>query len=127
MNSLAVAEAPAAEAEPKFSAFTGTGRRLDGKSASHQPQSISSSRSSDEKQSAQSAGSSSQNGTRRSLGKLVFGQNAPRNPKEAPKVPYPLCTFHHPILNQCFSQSIDFQETSLVKGFFAPIAFHQLY
>ncbi|XP_038887744.1 ubiquitin recognition factor in ER-associated degradation protein 1-like isoform X2 [Benincasa hispida] len=87
-------EAPYAEAEPKFSAFMGTGRRLDGKSSNHQPQPISSSRSSDEKQSGgnsryghsqQSAGSSSVNGTRHSEGKLVFGQNANRNPKETLK------------------------------------------
>ncbi|KAL0561101.1 hypothetical protein IC582_001519 [Cucumis melo] len=89
-----VAEAPDAEAEPKFSAFTGTGRRLDGKSSNHQPQPISSSRSGDAKQlggrsryghSQQSAGSSSVNGAHQSQGKLVFGQNANRNPKETPK------------------------------------------
>ncbi|XP_050936436.1 uncharacterized protein LOC103488062 isoform X3 [Cucumis melo] len=89
-----VAEAPDAEAEPKFSAFTGTGRRLDGKSSNHQPQPISSSRSGDAKQSGgrsryghsqQSAGSSSVNGAHQSQGKLVFGQNANRNPKETPK------------------------------------------
>lgn len=103
MNSLAaVAEAIEPEAEPKFVAFTGTGRRLDGKSSNHQPQPISSARPSDVKQSGgssssryghsqQSAGSSSVNGTRRSHGKLVFGHNAHRNPKENPKVP-PLCT-----------------------------------
>lgn len=101
MNSLAVVEAPDAEAEAKFSAFTGTGRRLDGKSSNDQPQPISSSRSSGQKQSGGSgryghsqptAGSSSVNGTRQSQGKLVFGgQNASRNPKETPKV-YPLCS-----------------------------------
>ncbi|XP_022952966.1 ubiquitin recognition factor in ER-associated degradation protein 1-like isoform X1 [Cucurbita moschata] len=94
----AVAEAMEPEAEPKFVAFTGTGRRLDGKSSNYQPQPISSAaRPSDVKQSGgsssssrfghsqQSAGSSSLNGTRRSHGKLVFGQNAHRNPKENPK------------------------------------------
>ena len=95
MNSLAVAEAPAEEAEPKFSAFTGTGRRLDGKSSSHQSQPISSARSSEEKLSGatsrhgppqQSAGSSSVNGTRQAQGKLVFGQNANQNPKGTSKV-----------------------------------------
>lgn len=98
MNSLAVAEAPEAEVEPKFSAFTGAGRRLDGKSSKHQPQPISSTaRSSDDNKQAgaassryghsqQSTGSSSVNGTRQSQGKLVFGQNVNRNPKETPKV-----------------------------------------
>lgn len=109
MNSLAVVEAPDAEAEAKFSAFTGTGRRLDGKSSNHQPQPISSSRSSGQKQSGGSgryghsqptAGSSSVNRTRQSQGKLVFGgQNASRNPKETPKV-YPLCSqSSSPLLN----------------------------
>lgn len=130
MNSLAVTEAPAEEAEPKFSAFTGIGRRLDGKSSNHQPQPISSARSFDEKQSGassryghsqQSAGSStSVNGTRQSQGKLVFGQNANRNPKEAPKVPI----LHLPLsyLNHCFVHLFYFQKISLVKGgFFCPL------
>ncbi|XP_022971130.1 ubiquitin recognition factor in ER-associated degradation protein 1-like isoform X1 [Cucurbita maxima] len=89
-----VAEAQAEEAEPKFSAFTGTGRRLDGKSSSHQSQPISSAKSSEEKLSGatsrhgpsqQSAGSSSVNGTRQAQGKLVFGQNANQNPKGTSK------------------------------------------
>ncbi|XP_022947895.1 ubiquitin fusion degradation protein 1 homolog [Cucurbita moschata] len=84
-------EQPAAEAEPKFNPFTGVGRRLDGKPSKQQP-SLSSTSASKDKQidtrnvSGQpSAGSSSQNATRQSQGKLVFGANASRNPKETKK------------------------------------------
>ncbi|XWS67812.1 hypothetical protein CRYUN_Cryun04dG0037600 [Craigia yunnanensis] len=82
-----VEEAPA-EAEPKFSAFTGTGRRLDGKPLKQQPPPVSSSGSkdkgpivSDGNNSRPSSGSSSQATARQAQGKLVFGSNVNR-PKE---------------------------------------------
>lgn len=96
---LAVEEA-SAEAEPKFSPFTGVGRRLDGKTLMHQPQSVSSSGAKDKRLAAAtsnaqpSAGSSSQSNTRQTQGKLVFGStNVNRTtPKETQKV---LLMFHH--------------------------------
>lgn len=84
-------EAPA-EAEPKFNPFTGVGRRLDGKPSKQQPPLSSTSMSKDKQIDTRnvsgqtSAGSSSQNATRQSQGKLVFGGNASRNPKETKKV-----------------------------------------
>ncbi|XP_022146194.1 ubiquitin fusion degradation protein 1 homolog [Momordica charantia] len=83
-------EAPA-EAEPKFNPFTGVGRRLDGKPSKQQPPLSSTSMSKDKQIDTRnvsgqtSAGSSSQNATRQSQGKLVFGGNASRNPKETKK------------------------------------------
>lgn len=95
---LAVEDA-SAEAEPKFSPFTGVGRRLDGKTLMHQPQPISSSGAKDKRLDAAtsnaqpSAGSSSQSNTRQTQGKLVFGSNVNRTTsKETPKV---LLMFHH--------------------------------
>nr|XP_043626979.1 ubiquitin fusion degradation protein 1 homolog isoform X2 [Erigeron canadensis] len=87
--------------EPTFNPFTGSGRRLDGKSLKHQPASVSSPSGSKEKQPAvsngggqASTGSTSQNSSRQSQGKLVFGSNASRGPvlqkhKEAPKEEQP--------------------------------------
>ncbi|GMJ03559.1 ubiquitin fusion degradation 1 [Hibiscus trionum] len=80
-------EAPA-EDEPKFSAFTGTARRLDGKPLKEQPPPVSSSGSKDKgpavsngNNSRPSLGSSSQAAAGKAHGKLVFGSNASR-PKE---------------------------------------------
>lgn len=81
-----VEEAPA-DTEPKFSPFTGTARRLDGKALPNQPLAACSQFSKDKKpgtsaaSSQPSAASSSQNATRQAQGKLVFGSNAGR-PKE---------------------------------------------
>ncbi|KAJ6927318.1 ubiquitin fusion degradation protein 1 [Populus alba x Populus x berolinensis] len=81
------AEEVPAETEPKFNPFTGTGRRLDGKPMSYQPPPVSS--GSKDKQPAvangsrqPSLGSISKNTARQSQGKLVFGSNASRSPKE---------------------------------------------
>lgn len=81
------------ETEPKFNPFTGVGRRLDGKPAKHEPSSASSSPSKDKQPAAPSkgglsaAGPSSQSTNRQSQGKLVFGSNANRAPKDAQKEP----------------------------------------
>ncbi|XP_061976953.1 uncharacterized protein LOC133698139 isoform X1 [Populus nigra] len=81
------AEEVPAETGPKFNPFTGTGRRLDGKPMSYQPPPVSS--GSKDKQPAvandsrqPSLGSISKNTARQSQGKLVFGSNASRSPKE---------------------------------------------
>ncbi|CAK7329600.1 unnamed protein product [Dovyalis caffra] len=81
-----VEEVPA-ETQPKFSPFTGAGRRLDGKPLNYQPPPISSSGSKDKQPSVAqpSLGSSSQNTARQSQGKLVFGSNASHAPKETQK------------------------------------------
>nr|GMC87527.1 ubiquitin fusion degradation protein 1 homolog isoform X1 [Ipomoea batatas] len=83
-----------AEAEPKFNPFTGAGRRLDGKPLKYDPPPVSSSSSKDfradvaNKTAKSSAGSSSQNTSRQSQGKLVFGSNANANRnRETPKEP----------------------------------------
>ncbi|KAL4354349.1 hypothetical protein GQ457_06G002490 [Hibiscus cannabinus] len=85
-------EAPA-EAEPKFNAFTGTARRLDGKPLKEQPPPVSSSGSKDKgpavsngNNSRVSSGSSSQAASGKAQGKLVFGSNASR-PKETKPEP----------------------------------------
>nr|XP_043632944.1 ubiquitin recognition factor in ER-associated degradation protein 1 [Erigeron canadensis] len=97
-SSKAPAEEQAAPAEePKFNAFTGSGRRLDGKPIKYQPPPVSSPSGSKGKQPAVSSGagqpstgSTSQSTSRQSQGKLVFGSNASRGPaphkqKEEPK------------------------------------------
>jgi len=82
--------------EPKFNPFTGVGRRLDGKPAKHEPSPLSSSPSKDKQSAVPSkggesgAGPSSQSTNRQSQGKLVFGSNASRVPKDAEKVPLDL-------------------------------------
>lgn len=90
---LAAEEAPA-ETEPKFNPFTGVGRRLDGKSLAHQSEPVSSSGSKEKRpdtangsNAKPSAGSSSQSTNRQAQGKLVFGSNVNRAPKETEKVP----------------------------------------
>lgn len=87
---LSVEEGPA-EDEPKFNPFTGVGRRLDGK-PSKNPLMPASTSVSVGKQSAvtngkgtPSAASTSQS-ARQTQGKLVFGSNANRTPKEKLKV-----------------------------------------
>lgn len=85
------AEEVVAEPEPKFNPFTGSGRRLDGRPLSYEPPPASSSK---DKQPVvangngqSSVASSSEKAARQAQGKLVFGSNANRAPKEAaPKV-----------------------------------------
>ncbi|XP_019165548.1 PREDICTED: ubiquitin fusion degradation protein 1 homolog isoform X2 [Ipomoea nil] len=92
LKNKAPAEEAEAEAEPKFNPFTGAGRRLDGKPLKYDPPPVSSSSSKDiradvaNNTAKSSAGSSSQNTSRQSQGKLVFGSNANRN-QETPKEP----------------------------------------
>lgn len=91
-STLAVEEAPT-ETEPKFNPFTGVARRLDGKPLKNQPAPpASSSGLKDEKpdvangRALPSTGSSSQTADHQSQGKLVFGSNVNRTPKDAQKV-----------------------------------------
>ncbi|GAB2267647.1 hypothetical protein Dimus_002629 [Dionaea muscipula] len=83
-----------AETEPKFSPFSGAGRRLDGKPGNYQPTMASSSSkerhpgaadADDGKQSA--SASSSRGASRQTQGKLVFGSNVNKAPNESPKEP----------------------------------------
>ncbi|KAJ4838098.1 hypothetical protein Tsubulata_022161 [Turnera subulata] len=80
-----------AETEPKFSPFKGVGRRLDGKPANNQSAPVSSSGSKDKQPAVAngsvkpSTGSNSQSTARQSQGKLVFGSNVNRAPKETGK------------------------------------------
>ncbi|GKV24096.1 hypothetical protein SLEP1_g33751 [Rubroshorea leprosula] len=80
-------EEAAVETEPKFTPFTGSGRRLDGKSLTYQPPQVSSQFSRDKGPGSlkgnnqPAASSSSQNTARQAQGKLVFGSNVSR-PKE---------------------------------------------
>lgn len=88
----AQAEETPAEPEPKFNPFTGSGRRLDGKPAKHEPSSVSASVSREKQpvatRGAQSAaGSSSQSTNSHAQGKLVFGSTGSRAPKESKKEP----------------------------------------
>nr|KJB47571.1 hypothetical protein B456_008G032200 [Gossypium raimondii] len=87
-----VEEAPA-ETEPKFSAFTGTGRRLDGKPLKQQHPPVSWSGTKDKELAASnrnnrqpSPGASSQSSARQAQGKLVFGSNVSRS-KETKQEP----------------------------------------
>ncbi|KAL5706577.1 hypothetical protein ACHQM5_024726 [Ranunculus cassubicifolius] len=97
--STAAAQVEEAEPEPKFSPFTGSGRRLDGKPATQQspPQQVTSMASKDKQpakttangsgQSSSSTSSGTPGASRQSQGKLVFGSNAGNTPKDAaPKV-----------------------------------------
>ncbi|XP_049407945.1 uncharacterized protein LOC125871407 isoform X1 [Solanum stenotomum] len=88
-NSPAEVQEDATEVEPKFNPFTGGARRLDGKPLKQQlPPSSSSSGSSDKQGNAtngvkkSAAAPSSQNSSRQSQGKLVFGSNANRTPEK---------------------------------------------
>ncbi|RXH99558.1 hypothetical protein DVH24_021360 [Malus domestica] len=90
-KATAQVEEDPAEAEPKFNPFTGSGRRLDGKPLKYEPAPASSSGSNDKKPAVTngnaqpSMGSSSQATSRQAQGKLVFGANASRTPKETQK------------------------------------------
>ncbi|XP_024017983.1 ubiquitin fusion degradation protein 1 homolog isoform X1 [Morus notabilis] len=85
-----VQEDPAGK-EPKFNPFTGVGRRLDGKPMQTQFAPASSSGSKDKQpdtsngRAQPSAGSTSQTTARQSQGKLVFGSNVNRAPKDTQK------------------------------------------
>ncbi|AEC07152.1 unnamed protein product [Arabidopsis thaliana] len=86
----AKAEEVVDEPEPKFNPFTGSGRRLDGRPLAYEPAPASSSKG---KQpvvangNGQSSVASSSEKATRAQGKLVFGANGNRAPKEAaPKV-----------------------------------------
>ncbi|RVW93387.1 Ubiquitin recognition factor in ER-associated degradation protein 1 [Vitis vinifera] len=89
LSLFSVQEAPV-EPEPKFNPFCGVGRRLDGKPQKYEPPPVSSSGSKDKRpvnrgSGQPSAGSSSQSSSRQSQGKLVFGSNVNRSPKETQK------------------------------------------
>ncbi|CAB4290021.1 unnamed protein product [Prunus armeniaca] len=90
-KAAAQVEEDPAETEPKFNPFTGAGRRLDGKPLKYEPAPASSSGSKDKKpmvtngNAQPSMGSSSQATSRQAQGKLVFGGNANRAPKETQK------------------------------------------
>ncbi|CAN1261595.1 Ubiquitin recognition factor in ER-associated degradation protein 1 [Linum perenne] len=84
------------ETVSKFSPFTGAGRRLDGRPLPYQPPPVSTSSSKDKSPCAPNgskqlpaaaASSSSPNTSRQAQGKLVFGSNASRTPKESGKEP----------------------------------------
>ncbi|XP_059638328.1 uncharacterized protein LOC132280190 [Cornus florida] len=82
-------EAPA-DTEPKFTPFTGGGRRLDGKPLAYQPAPVSSGSKDKRPEVANgggqlSAGSSSQGTSRQSQGKLVFGGSNVNRAKETQK------------------------------------------
>ncbi|GAV73364.1 UFD1 domain-containing protein [Cephalotus follicularis] len=85
-----VEEVPA-ETEPKFCPFTGSARRLDGKPLQSKPPPDSSSVAKDKQPAFANgggqpyAGSSAQNSAKQSQGKLVFGSNVNRAPKESRK------------------------------------------
>ncbi|BBH09303.1 ubiquitin fusion degradation 1, partial [Prunus dulcis] len=90
-KAAAQVEEDPAEMEPKFNPFTGAGRRLDGRPLKYEPAPVSSSGSKDKKpmvtngNAQPSTGSSSQATSRQAQGKLVFGGNANRAPKETQK------------------------------------------
>ncbi|KAK9677785.1 hypothetical protein RND81_11G166800 [Saponaria officinalis] len=92
-SSKAAAQAgePPVETDPKFNPFTGVGRRLDGRRGNPEPSGSVSSVSRDKQPAVPprggNSGSSSQTASRQSQGKLVFGLNANRAPKEAQQEP----------------------------------------
>ena len=97
INFVVIHEGPEApeNAQPKFNAFSGVGRRLDGKPMKYQPSPVSSSGSNDKRPEVSSgaqpsAGSSSQGASRQSQGKLVFGSNQNRT-RETRKVCLSVC------------------------------------
>lgn len=98
-------EEASVETVPKFSPFTGAGRRLDGKSLTYQSPPVSSQISKEEGPGTShgnnrpSASSSSQDIARQAQGKLVFGSNVSR-PKETKQVSgvFFLFFLHHPHL-----------------------------
>ncbi|XP_074577470.1 uncharacterized protein LOC141833858 [Curcuma longa] len=81
-----------AEVERKFTAFTGFGRRLDGKPAKEVPSSVSSPMQDKKSETTDSTkrispSTSEASISRQTKGKLVFGSNANRAPKEAQVAP----------------------------------------
>lgn len=94
-------DVPAAETEPKFNPFTGSGKRLDGKPLKYQPPPVSSSSPAAGSSSVSKGkqtdvtngggkqppnnGSSSQGTTRQTQGKLVFGSGAAAPSKDPKK------------------------------------------
>ncbi|CAE6151034.1 unnamed protein product [Arabidopsis arenosa] len=77
-------EVPVAEAEPKFNPFTGSGRRLDGRPLSYEPQPIAANSNGQSHSLASSSGS--EKAKQQTQGKLVFGSNVDRSTKETTKV-----------------------------------------
>lgn len=80
------------EAEPKFNPFSGAARRLDGKPSTHAPSipnlaTSGQSKTANVPKSSTTAASQSSVPHQAAAGKLVFGSNANRSPKETQKVP----------------------------------------
>ncbi|GAB4837831.1 hypothetical protein Ancab_027356 [Ancistrocladus abbreviatus] len=92
-KAAAQVEEASSETEPKFNPFSGSGRRLDGKPAKYQSAPVTSAESKVKQPAGvnsggQSAvGSSSQDTSHQSQGKLVFGSNVNRNLKETQNEP----------------------------------------
>ncbi|EHA8589046.1 putative ubiquitin fusion degradation protein 1 [Cocos nucifera] len=85
-NSVEGAQAEA-EVEPKFTPFTGIGRRLDGKPLKHQAPTVSSPAKGQESETTngvkKTASTSESSSSPQTKGKLVFGSHANRASKEA--------------------------------------------
>jgi len=79
-------EVDVAEAEPKFNPFTGSGRRLDGRPLSYEPQPGAANSNGQSHPVASSSSSGSEKATQQNRGKLVFGSNVERSTKETTKV-----------------------------------------
>ncbi|KAL9289620.1 putative ubiquitin fusion degradation protein Ufd1 [Arabidopsis thaliana] len=79
-------EVDVAEAEPKFNPFTGSGRRLDGRPLSYEPQPGAANSNGQSHPVASSSSSGSEKPTQQNRGKLVFGSNVERSTKETTKV-----------------------------------------
>jgi len=79
-------EVDVAEAEPKFNPFTGSGRRLDGRPLSYEPQAGAANSNGQSHPVASSSSSGSEKATQQNRGKLVFGSNVERSTKETTKV-----------------------------------------
>lgn len=77
-------EVAVAEAEPKFNPFTGSGRRLDGRPLSYEPQPVAANSNGQSHSVASSSGS--EKATQQTQGKLVFGSHVNRATKETTKV-----------------------------------------
>lgn len=92
-KAAAQAEEVPVETEPKFNPFTGAGRRLDGKPLKYTASPVSSPTSKDKNPQVANGGGQSSTGSTsqkrtspsQAQGKLVFGSNTNRSPKEQPK------------------------------------------
>lgn len=89
------------EEEPKFTPFTGAGRRLDGKPSKHQTSPVpfpgnQQPRGGTNGGKPTTSSTSENSSSRQTTGKLVFGSNAVRAPKEAQKV----CESFHLVTNK---------------------------